>query len=134
MNPDREHAKWAKRNPPNTHNRMSPETKEAIQEIKKEVDKKFDELKNEHLRPIYEQMKEISDKHEKDMGIIESKVESKVSFKIFTWVLSILMAIVIGSQGAIWSEAKKANNTANETGSNVRLINFRLDQFEAINN
>ena len=40
MNPDEEHAKWALLNPVGTH-RMSPETKEAIQEIKKEVDKKF---------------------------------------------------------------------------------------------
>lgn len=139
MNPDKEHAKWAKRNPPGTHNRMSPETKEAIQEIKREVDKKIDELKNEHIRPAFKRMEDIEKLHRDDMDSLENKLDTKVSFKIFTWVLALLMAVVIGIQGVIWLQVKESYNKTLETYDKAKDVSFktdliqqRLDQFEAV--
>lgn len=123
MNPETEREKLSRRNPPGKYS-MSPETKEALREIKKDVDRKFEEIKSE--------IKEIENKHEKDMVIIEAKVESKVSFKIFTWVLAILMMVVIGIQGVVWFQVKETNSTTNKVDKNIDLINYRLDQFEAV--
>lgn len=111
---------------------MSPETKEAIQEIKREVDKKVDELKNEHIRPLFRLIENLEEKHDNDMSVVNTKIETKVSFKLFTWVLGILMLIVIGIQGVVWFQVKETYEKANEVNTSVSLIQYQLNQFEAV--
>lgn len=111
---------------------MSAETREAIREVKDEVTKKFDELKEEHIKPLNQRIKNAEDKHEKDMKIIQAEVDGKVSFKVFTWVLGILMFVVVGIQSVVWFQVKETYNKTNEVDKSVSLISQRLDQFEAV--
>lgn len=114
------------------HITMSSETKEAIKDIKQEIDKKFDELLAQHITPLREEIKKLEEKRERDLEIIETKVAGKVSFKVFTWVLAILMAIVIGVQGVVWFQVKQTYEKTNEVGKDVSLIQYRLDRFESV--
>lgn len=101
------------------HERMSPETREALKEVEQSFKEMIVELKDEHIAPIREDVKGLK---------IEMK--NKVSFKIFTWVLSILMAIVIGWMGIIWVTLQQLGEKTNTVNYNVGLIQWRLDNFE----
>lgn len=101
------------------HERTSPETRDAIREVKLEFEKRIGELKDDHISPL-----------ETNIEKIAADVKNKVSFKIFTWVLSILMAIVIGWMGIIWVTLQQLGEKTNTVNYNVGLIQWRLDNFE----
>lgn len=103
------------------HDHMSPETRDAIKEMKDMFEKVVSELKEEHIAPIREDVKGI-----------KIELKNKVSFKIFTWVLSILMAIVVGWMGLIWTSLQQLTEKTILVNNNISLIQYRLDHFEVV--
>ena len=82
---------------------------EALKELTK-LKIRFDD----HLDNYRTEKKDINEKLDK----LDLDVDARVKFSTFTWVLGILMVIVIGLLGLIYSKTEaidtKTNNTSNE--------------------
>lgn len=62
-----------------------------------------------------------------EIKAIHAELKNKVSFKTFTWVLSLLMLVTIGILGIIYQKVDKTEDKVDRIGSDSVLIKYRLD-------
>lgn len=79
---------------------------------------------------IHSELDKLDAKIEAKLDVINIKIDSKVSFKLFTWILGVLMVVVIGIQAIIYSKVEETNGKVGDTKEQVTLIKYRLDNAE----
>lgn len=74
-------------------------------------------------------MSEITQLKERIIAI-ENTLENKVSFKVFTWVLGVLMTITLSIFGFIYSKLNTVETGVNITKEDVATIKGKLEPYE----
>ena len=72
----------------------------------------------EHSRSSRETLKLFVELEER----LNAKIDTKVSFSTFTWVLGLLMTVVVGSLAIIYSKVESVNEKVSNTQNSVSRI------------
>lgn len=63
---------------------------------------------------------------------VESKLDTKLDHKAFVWIIGILMTVVLGILGIIYSRVENIYDKTNETNNVVSQIQGKLEPFNFI--
>lgn len=106
--PDKAHEEYFKHYNDEEHMSASKETLNLLSELERRLEGKLDTMKDK----------------------IDEQLSGKVSFKVFSWVLGILMAVVLGVLGIIYNRVEGIYEQTNVTNIKVSEIQGKLEPYD----
>lgn len=92
-----------------THQQLDDLRNDLENKIEKEVDKLMNQISSSYAK-LEEGLKAHADHDASRFRDVNKELDNRVTFKVFSWILGILLVIVMGLFGVIWYELQETQD------------------------